>query len=394
MDDLMFDRWSQLLASAPNRRTVFGLTIGVVAGGLSRILRQEGAAAGKKGRGKGKGQKKKKQKQPQGERCGTRTCSLIESCCGGRCVDPALCCQSTEDCNNCQACVGGACQANPEQDGAKCADCMLCAGGECRIPEDDFCDDHQICRPENGRCCEKCRGGECCAIGEVCINPGGSEEKSCCNTARGEPCGSNGDGTYRACCESGVEECIQGACELKLPCPGGGFAAQGLCCEGGQAPCWGPNGPFCPPLGHTCCGATSCDGTQRCCDEVKSLCCPKGQCAAGQCCSGELKGCDGQCVDTDTSRDHCGRCGFSCNVAGFECCSGSCTSLQSDEENCGACGNSCDARTQVCREGQCRDICSLNQPPWQNRCDDGVDYWCCPDGSTQCCRLSGNPHCC
>jgi hypothetical protein len=66
----------------------------------------------------------------------------------------------------------------------------------------------------------------------------------------------------------------------------------------------------------------------------------------------------------------------------------------SDEENCGACGNACNPRSEVCREGECREICSLNQPPWQNPCDDGVDHWCCPDGSTQCCRLSGNPHCC
>ncbi len=288
----------------------------------------------------------------------------------------------------------GLCEVDRSRNRVRCSDCLVCDDGACEIPNNEFCQDHQLCRPENGRCCEKCLNDRCCEIGEVCIKPVSSGPNSCCNTARNEPCGDNGDGTYRECCVSGVEECVQGTCELRIPCPGGRLSAQGLCCEGGQAPCWGPEGPFCPPPGHTCCGAASCDATQRCCDETRSLCCPIGQCAAGQCCNGGLKGCNGECVDTQTDKRHCGRCGFDCIAPGFDCCSGSCTNLMSDEENCGACGNTCNPLSEVCREGECREICSLNQPPWRNPCDDGVDHWCCPDGSTQCCRLSGQPHCC
>ncbi len=393
MDDSAFDRITKVLGVAPTRRTALGLAAGAAIGGLARLFAAPELESEAKGKKKGKGKKKKKQ-TPRGEQCGRVTCRLNESCCGGRCVDPFFCCNTTENCNGCQACVDGLCEVDPSRNGAKCADCLLCADGACEVPENEFCQDHQLCRPENGRCCEKCLDDQCCAIGEVCIKPGASGSNSCCNTAQNEPCGLNGDGTYRECCVSGVEECVQGTCELRIPCPSGRRSRQGLCCAGGEAPCWGPEGPFCPPPGGSCCGAASCDATQRCCDETRSLCCPIGQCAAGQCCTGDLKGCNGECVDTRTDKRHCGRCGFDCIAPGFDCCSGSCTNLMSDEENCGACGNACNPRSEVCREGECREICSLNQPPWQNPCDDGVDHWCCPDGSTQCCRLSGNPHCC
>ena len=117
-------------------------------------------------------------------------------------------------------------------------------------------------------------------------------------------------------------------------------------------------------------------------------------CAADGCCplvNGQ-RVCDDKCVDTKTDKNHCGACSWQCG-SNQECCDGSCKSLLTDEENCGACGNACDIRTQACFQGQCRDICSLNTD-YTVACDEGGDYWCCPERSPRCCRISGLPHCC
>jgi hypothetical protein len=147
-----------------------------------------------------------------------------------------------------------------------------------------------------------------------------------------------------------------------------------------------------------------CVGPDRCCpgdppcpEDPKGCCHAPGLdvCTIDGCCR-ELDGmmaCNNFCVDTKSNRNHCGSCEWQCN-ANQECCDGSCTNILTDEENCGGCGIRCDTRTQACSQGRCQDICSLNIGDYRNACDDGVDYWCCPDGSTRCCRLSGQPHCC
>jgi hypothetical protein len=378
MDDSLFDRVTQLFGASPTRRSALGVVVGAAIGGLTRLLAQpelESEARGKK-KGKSKGKKKKK-KKPQGERCGRVTCRLSESCCGGRCVDPFLCCDTTENCNGCQVCVDGLCKVDPSRNGAKCSDCMLCADGACEVPENEFCQDHQLCRPENGRCCEKCLDGLCCEIGEVCIKPGGSRPNSCCNTARGEPCGLNGDGTYRECCEPGVEECIQGTCELKIPCPGGRRSSQGLCCPDGRAPCPGKpggDGPFCRPSQHeACCGDTSCNALQVCCDADQGICCTSGRCTEGRCCTGNREICAGKC------------CPFGQICCGSECCSefgcvnGTCCEMDS----CGA----VDAANRICTGPN--ETCCFSGPDnsgfacpsveWGGAC--AANGRCCPEGT-------------
>lgn len=62
-----------------------------------------------------------------------------------------------------------------------------------------------------------------------------------------------------------------------------------------------------------------------------------------------LAACDGTCVDTQDSPNHCGGCGIECET-GRDCCSGSCTELSTDAQNCGTCGSECDG---YCEYGYC-----------------------------------------
>lgn len=62
-----------------------------------------------------------------------------------------------------------------------------------------------------------------------------------------------------------------------------------------------------------------------------------------------LGACDGSCIDTQESVQHCGACGFACaEIAG--CCEGVCVEVGADPANCGACGNACDGD---CQDGYC-----------------------------------------
>lgn len=77
--------------------------------------------------------------------------------------------------------------------------------------------------------------------------------------------------------------------------------------------------------------------------------------------------CGGACVDTASSREHCGGCGRACRL-GEVCASGVCSALcaaplllcdgvcldpSSDPQNCGGCGVVCS--TGICNGGRCRD---------------------------------------
>ncbi len=400
MDDITFDRIAVTVSAGWGRRSILGLLAGTAFGRLTSLSGLDEAEARdkkkggnkKKGNGKKHDKKKKKRDKPKGEPCGDGYCNQTQCCHLGQCVDRSLCCTANSDCNLCSRCEIGLCVPNPDMNGKACNGCLECANGACGIPNAEFCEDDQQCRP-NGECCPKCVNDTCCSAREACINPGPFNDNFCCDKVVNQPCGANEDGTFSECCNLRTEECVDGHCVLKPACEGD-LTAQGLCCPNGQVACTGPSGPFCAPAGHKCCGDASCDSSQVCCDPSQGLCCARGSCGERQCCTGGMKSCQGTCVDTRTDRRHCGACDSWCDGPGLECCGGSCKTIQTDEENCGACGVACDARTQRCVDGQCREICSLNQPPWQNACDDGVDYWCCPDGSTRCCRLSGRPHCC
>lgn len=77
--------------------------------------------------------------------------------------------------------------------------------------------------------------------------------------------------------------------------------------------------------------------------------------------------CGGACVDTASSREHCGGCGRACpagqvcasGVCSASCapplllCGGVCIDPQTDPDHCGGCGVVCS--TGICNGGRCRD---------------------------------------
>ncbi|KAF8667732.1 hypothetical protein HU200_052642 [Digitaria exilis] len=59
--------------------------------------------------------------------------------------------------------------------------------------------------------------------------------------------------------------------------------------------------------------------------------------------------CDGRCVDTGGSADHCGGCNKICKHDRV-CCGGHCVDLMADKDNCGKCFNQCNKK---CSYGFC-----------------------------------------
>ncbi|CAL8144979.1 unnamed protein product [Prunus armeniaca] len=79
------------------------------------------------------------------------------------------------------------------------------------------------------------------------------------------------------------------------------------------------------------------------CDKNPKVCQASG--SAGPDC------CNKKCVDTNTDRANCGKCGRKCNYSEI-CCKGKCVDPNSDNENCGSCNNTCKKGTS-CAYGMC-----------------------------------------
>lgn len=118
-------------------------------------------------------------------------------------------------------------------------------------------------------------------------------------------------------------------------------------------------------------------------------------------CEGGLEECGGECVDTDTNRDHCGVCDHECDgeevchdgTCLLECppgmieCFGTCVDSNSDIFNCGSCGNICTAGSRaepVCDESECDIIC---EEGWSDMDGDGsCEINCVPTSTTESCN--------
>mmetsp|Transcript_38428 Transcript_38428/g.96670 ORF Transcript_38428/g.96670 Transcript_38428/m.96670 type:complete len:892 (+) Transcript_38428:258-2933(+) len=151
--------------------------------------------------------------------------------------------------------------------------------------------------------------------------------------------------------------------------------------------CCGPNGGCtdsdqdsnnCGGCGNVCPdGQVCCDGTcsvQTCdiCDFSASSCGSTNACAC----------CDGNAVDTDTDKNHCG----SCNPCSGEdlCCGGECRDALNDAEACGCIANNCTAIGEGW--GCCGGVCvDLDTDPLNcGTCFNNVTSLpggCCVDGS-------------
>lgn len=145
----------------------------------------------------------------------------------------------------------------------------------------------------------------------------------------------------------------------------------------------------CCAEGETCCDASCCPKGHACCrGEHGDTCCREDQtCCGGFCCGTNKPSaacCDGQCVDTDYHRGHCGSCGNACSAteycevgkcfcahdcdecpAGLTWCGDRCVDTKSNSEHCGGCyafnpnglkccdGNLCTYINGVCCGGTC-----------------------------------------
>lgn len=105
--------------------------------------------------------------------------------------------------------------------------------------------------------------------------------------------------------------------------------------------------------------------------------------------------CNGQCVDTASTPDHCGGCGRACaldQVCNLGACAGacseslvtctrSCVDLASHPEHCGRCDERCDA-DETCVAGDCEDACGDACDDERARCVSGVCQ--CREGFAVC----------
>jgi hypothetical protein len=116
----------------------------------------------------------------------------------------------------------------------------------------------------------------------------------------------------------------------------------------------------CCDEGETCCGDSCCPKGHACCDGHR--CCPAGAtcCEGWGCCGTDnpyTACCDGRCVSTEISQNHCGACGNPCGsnevcelgncVCATDCqeecppgttwCGVECVNTKTDRDHCGGC---------------------------------------------------------
>lgn len=219
-------------------------------------------------------------------------------------------------------------------------------GCECKIGEQRSCTLVLPYRPTNIFCnigkqkCENGFWGACIPQKEVC---NGKDDN----------------------CDGRVDE--SGSCEEKrfvCRAPKKGEKPSCLCPKGEtdcNSACANTQNSFkhCGACGNTCKQGEQCEnGTCKACTK-DSISCGNTCCSKGQTC------CAGTCVDTQTSRTHCGSCGKQCG-AGVTCsngtcgcpdptwsqCGTTCTDTKTDVKNCGKCGNVCPIGSN-CVQGTC-----------------------------------------
>ena len=96
-------------------------------------------------------------------------------------------------------------------------------------------------------------------------------------------------------------------------------------------------------------------------------------------CTGDLRPCNGSCVDITSNQSHCGDCGITCDGNSVcregtcECpryhepCNGVCEPVHVDGDNCGSCGNTCGAG-EACSSGACKTTCLPGRSICGNSC--------------------------
>ena len=247
--------------------------------------------------------------------------------------------------------------------------------------------------------------GSTCALSnasETCT--GGSCELVSCNAGRGNCDGNDANGCEvntntslshcggcgSTCNLAGASEsCVSGSCTLGT-------------CNAGRGNCDGNDANGCEVNTNT--SLTHCGGCGSTCNLAHaSESCSSGSCTLGSCDAG-WSNCDGVSsngceTNTNTSLNHCGGCGNTCNLANATetCSSGSCqvaicnpgwgncdgnhangceTNLNTSGTHCGRCNNRCDYAnaSESCSSGTCNFIsCNSMWADCNNNISDGCE---------------------
>jgi hypothetical protein len=218
--------------------------------------------------------------------------------------------------------------------------------------------------------------------GSACISktdPGyGCGATSCapCSYPNAASTCSSGGACAMGSCNANYADCNTDAkdgCETDLSKP----ATCGSCtkaCDSSAPLCSNTNGTFqcvtgCTAPASTLCGS-QCVDTQTSanhCGKCDTKCTAPSahgtvSCTGGQCvttCAANYTACGTECVDTKNNLAHCGGCNQACSkscvqglccTAGQSNCSGVCSDTSSDLANCGGCGKPCNG---TCTNGTC-----------------------------------------
>ena len=255
--------------------------------------------------------------------------------------------------------TGGTAGAPPSCTG--CGANQVCVGGSCvDVPNECPCPMGSYCDLATNRCSIGCVADEHCDVGQIC------------------------DTAARMC---------RAGCRDDASC-GPGFICENLTCRAGcrvDMDC--SAGQAC--VGNAC--AAGCRTSDEC--TVSGATCVGGAC---QCGAGESP-CNGTCVNTDTSEEHCGECNVPCT--GGTCSGGSCSCAPDSKlcgtscrknlgESCSSSAECCDAEGEVCFTGLCRR--PYQQCASSAECGPDMCYtYCTPSCSSSCPQYvdqSGSTH--
>lgn len=335
--------------------------------------------------------------------CNQPCTGLNEVCCRGQCVVAISEENCGSDCSRCgerQRC----CLAPTFDSAFRCVDlgtrehCLAC-NDRCLLSETCCpagCVNLDNDRDNCGVCGNGCGLRERCEFGSCVCEPGTSRcgPGECC--LPGEQCCRDADGVGRNCCPPSLTCCGDGICRdlgTQLHC-GACFdecTDNERCCQNACTPvdtvsqcgeCGRPCGP-----GEECCRKGTVDLTVgnrfatvenwTCTQLNTNLDCNgcNDSCPAPKLCQNR------RCV-CPSNREPCGT---TCCPVGQDCCNGMCVDTQSSQQHCGACNNPC-LPPKICQAGICdcptnRAPCGTTCCPVGQECSNGL---CCSPGLTNC----------